>query len=218
MAEFFVTWILAGLCKLGVLVSFPFLLVPAFSQMSGRPRVSLLFVRYWAIGLLSLLVLLAFFRDTVCDALNNDAARYYPVSQALTVQSSSPWVGRDQWLPRWRSGGILFCEGLFTACFLSIWGVVGCKFGGRCSPFAAALAACLAFPVLLAIYVSLTQFSVVDYDVFFGSIYTDPLSWDLWYPFVFMDISTPLLLIAALVFWLATLLALRATERQTPDA
>ncbi len=212
---FWSAFAITSLTKMAMFIAFPFMLAQAFATMQGNLRRCAIFTNYWAIALGSVVILLTVFRDPLCLLFSTDAARFYPVSNNYlgSYTELASWVGREAWLPRWRSGEVFLWESVLMAVIVASWGLLGYKTTAWFKPLTEALLACALPPLLLAPYLFITQLSAWDYDFFFGSIFSDALVIEITFPFIASDICSPIVFALAAVFSMATALALRAVGK-----
>ena len=147
---FWSAFAITSLTKMAMFIAFPFMLAQAFATMQGNLRRCAIFTTYWAIALGSVVILLTVFRDPLCLLFSTDAARFYPVSNNYlgSYTELASWVGREAWLPRWRSGEVFLWESVLMAVIVASWGLLGYKTTAWFKPLPEALLACALPPPL----------------------------------------------------------------------
>ena len=204
--------ILGSICKIGFLCCVPFLLRHVFVAMHRDARRALLCAASWAVASAILIAWLTLFHDRLTEILNNDAVRFYPVSDPSPVIDGY-YIGREAWLTRWQSGEVLAIEAGYALALIVLLVGIGCGWKNRgidqvglpkiVTACFALLAVCIAWPHV---------FHLVnwDYDVFIGAMLSGSLAIDLMLPPMVYDPTSQIAFPVFAAFTLSTYAALRS--------
>lgn len=203
--------ILGSLCKIGFLCCVPFFLRQVFLAMQRDGRRALLCAASWALASGILIASLTLFHDGLTSILNNEAVRFYPVSDTPPV-AEGYYIGREAWLSRWQSGQVLAIEVGYAVTLIAL--LVGIGYGWKSRDIDQVglpkiIAACLALPVVCIAWPHVFHLVNWDYDIFIGAMLSGSLALDLIVPPMVMDLTSQITFLVFATFTLSTYAALR---------
>ena len=206
-------FILASICKLTVLVALPFFMRRLCRELDHNQPVLKRCVLDWSLSLALLLSLLGWFHDDLAVLLSNEAVRFYYVSDSSPL-SEFHYLGREEWLLRWKSGAILLAELTLGLVAIGLISVVGYWLGKKKATF---LLLSVGLAVLVTGWPLVFGLLVPEYDIFLGGIFSDCLALDLLWPFTAMDPSSEVTFTVLLFFVAASSFALRGPMFSTSE-
>ena len=175
--------VVVSLCKIVTLASVPFVLRLVGACLYRDRRLARRYALAGLAGLGILLLLLTALRDPVAEVLSNEAVRFYYVSDASPL-SRWHYLGRGEWLARWRSGQIALIEASLGLLAISL--ICGLSYAaGNRRRTAAALTVLLG--VLVGAWPNLFRLGASDHDFYLGGVYSDSLALDCLWPLAAAD-------------------------------
>jgi len=204
-------WGLASICKIAILVCIPFALSRAFSVCAGNKTNAARAVIVWAVAGIVLLGTLTAAREPLSRFLNNDAARFYPISSQSPTMKSPYNEGLQPFMSRWHSGVIVAEEaGCVVLAALGL-GFLG-YYLGRGGYRAGLVGAAWLVAVVLIGGFGLGLLCG-DYDFFFAGTLIGPLTLDVVIPYIAGD---PVTEIAFLAYTCLIVSSLLIEQRLSP--
>lgn len=186
-------WVAASALKLLVLFVVFITLARAYSVVAGRARMAVLAFVLWSVALTVVVTGLTFGREQLADVIRNPAVKYYTLETYPDELASE--IGREDWLPRWQSGQIMWLE-IGLALLICLVHTLFAWIAGK-TRYLAVFGAVVIMLIIMALHVGLFNLVINDYDVFHGDIFSAALLGDLILAFLATD---PYVEISSLIY------------------
>ncbi len=172
-------FILASICKILIFILLPFFIIFLCRKLYLNKRILKRCIFSWLLGLLILTTVISLNRDRIANLLNNSSVRFYYIEDNSNLKPFH-FVGREEWLTRWKSGEIICLELLLGLIIIGCFSLIGYFLGKN---ILATLGLFAGIIFVLAIWARIFQILILEYDEFLGGVFSDSISFDIMWPF-----------------------------------
>ncbi|MEN6370830.1 MAG: hypothetical protein ABFD64_02355 [Armatimonadota bacterium] len=196
-------WVFTSVAKYIVLLSIPFALNRVFRHCDGNKERSVKASIVWGLTGLMLLTVLSLLRSSMANFLNNDAIKFFPITEVGPKQSSqflTPLL--PDAIARRQNGSIFVTEAITIVLCAVVCGVIAyrSRLFGRIWPGITAAA-------VLAVVITIANFGfrllVLDYDIFMAGTLLPSITLEFFSP-IATDPATEISLLACLCLILSS--------------